>query len=250
MTSLIINGISGKMGQAVAAAAEQNGFSICAGADQFQTEVSPWPLYEDLAYCTQKAEVVIDFSRPAALEGLLSYCLRNGCGAVIATTGFAAEDLAKIREASKHVPIFMSANMSLGVNMVLDLICRAAKVLGEQYDIEIIEKHHNQKIDAPSGTALMMADAINEVFNGEKQYVHGRSGTPGKRDAKEIGIHAVRGGTVVGEHEISFFGRDEVISIKHCAQSRALFAGGALRAARFIVGKPPGMYSMKELFSE
>ena len=197
---------------------------------------------------TGEADAVIDFSSPAALDGLLAFALERKVPLVLATTGYSDEQLAQIDEASKRIPIFRSANMSLGINVLLELVKKAAAVLGDSYDIEIVEKHHNRKVDAPSGTALMIADAAASALNFKPEYVYERHSVRQSRDKKEIGISAVRGGTIVGIHEIMFAGRDEIIEIKHTAMSREIFANGAVKAAKFLAGmSKPGMYDMSML---
>ena len=195
-----------------------------------------------------EADAVIDFSSPVALNDILSVGIEKNLPLVLCTTGYSEEQLAKINEASKKVAILRSANMSLGINLLLGLVQAAAKVLSDaNFDIELVEKHHNQKVDAPSGTALALADAINEALNNEYNYKYDRSAERVKRDKKEIGISAVRGGTIVGEHEVIFAGTDEVIEFKHTAYSKAIFGKGAVSAAKYLAGKPAGMYSMKDV---
>lgn len=197
----------------------------------------------------EKPDAIIDFSSPKAIEGELEYAIKNNVPVVIGSTGFTPEQLDSINEAAKHVAIFRTANFSLGVNLLCKLVKQAAQTLGEKFDIEIIEKHHSQKVDAPSGTALMLADSANQAFNGEKSYLNGREGVCGKR-GNEIGIHAVRGGTIVGEHEVDFCGEDEIISLSHSARSKKVFAAGAIKAAKWIAGKPAGLYNMSDLLSD
>jgi 4-hydroxy-tetrahydrodipicolinate reductase len=180
----------------------------------------------------------------------LEYAKNNRLGIVLASTGFSSEDLALVDEYSHYIPIFKTANLSLGINVMQALCKAAAEILGNGFDVEIIEKHHNLKKDAPSGTALMLADSVNEAFDNSKEYVHGREGIVGAREKSEIGIHAVRGGTIVGEHEVIFAGEDEVITISHSAASKRVFAVGAIRAAKFLKGKEAGMYAMKQLLAE
>jgi 4-hydroxy-tetrahydrodipicolinate reductase len=191
----------------------------------------------------------VDFSSPKALPSLLNCVLEKKIPLIIATTGQNQEDKAAIAEASKSLPIFASANMSLGVNLLSEVAQTAATVLGESFDIEIIERHHNQKKDAPSGTALLLAESINEVFLKGKNYVYGRYGRDALRQRSDLGIHAIRGGTIVGEHEIVFAGKDELVELRHSAASRHIFALGALEAVRYLLGKPPGLYSMKEMIT-
>jgi 4-hydroxy-tetrahydrodipicolinate reductase len=195
-----------------------------------------------------KADVIIDFSSPVHLEEMLNFAMSRGVGIILCTTGFTKEQLALIDEATKVIPILRSANMSMGINLILKLVQEAAVILAEAgFDIEIVEKHHNKKVDAPSGTALALADAMNEVLNNEYEYKYDRSGERVMRSTKEIGISAVRGGTIVGEHEIIFAGTDEVIEIKHTAYSKAIFAKGAVQAAKYLPGKAAGMYMMSDL---
>jgi len=194
--------------------------------------------------------VVIDFSSPKALDGLLAFCTGRKIPMVLATTGYSDQQIAQIVEASKTVPVFRSGNMSLGINVLIDLVKRAAAVLGDTSDIEIIEQHHKRKVDAPSGTALMIADAASSVLNYDAEYNYGRHDRRAPRPKNEIGISSVRGGTIVGVHEVIFAGRDEVIEIKHTAMSREIFANGAVRAAKFLIGKAPGMYNMEQLVAE
>lgn len=247
MVSILINGACGKMGRMLTETAAQHGVSVVAGIDRYAAGAKAYyPLYEKLEDCTQTADVMVDFSRPDALDGLLEFCLKHNMGLVLATTGYEKEDIAAIREAAKKIPIFKTANMSLGVNVMLDLVRKAAIALPE-FDIEIIEKHHNAKVDAPSGTALLIADAMKEVCLTDKEYVFGRHTKTQRRRREEIGIHAVRGGTVTGEHEVDFFGDDEVVTITHSAASRKIFALGALKAAEYLVGRKPGLYDMQDV---
>lgn len=247
MVSILINGACGKMGRMLTETAAQHGVSVAAGIDRYAAGAKAYyPLYEKLEDCTQTADVMVDFSRPDALDGLLEFCLKHKMGLVLATTGYEEADLAAIREAAKKIPIFKTANMSLGINVMLDLVRKAAVALPE-FDIEIIEKHHNAKVDAPSGTALLIADAMKEVCLTDKEYVFGRHTKTQRRRREEIGIHAVRGGTVTGEHEVDFFGDDEVVTITHSAASRKIFALGALKAAEYLVGRKPGLYDMQDV---
>jgi len=195
----------------------------------------------------QKADVIIDFSHHSAIDALLDYSEATGTPAVICTTGLSEAQVARIQTLSATVPLLRSGNMSVGVNLLLDLVARAAQTLYAAYDIEIIEKHHNRKVDAPSGTALMLAQAAKEAVPEHREYTYGRQGTDCKRKPEEIGIHAIRGGTIVGEHSVIFAGNDEIIEISHTAISRGVFAGGAVRAAEFLVNQQPGLYSMKEV---
>ena len=245
---IIISGCNGRMGRVVESICEADpDVSVVAGFD-VSLESRDFPVFVSPANFTGEADAVIDFSSPAALDGLLAFALERKVPLVLATTGYSDEQLAQIDEASKHIPIFRSANMSLGINVLLELVKKAAAVLGDSYDIEIVEKHHNRKVDAPSGTALMIADAAASALNFKPEYVYERHSVRQSRDKKEIGISAVRGGTIVGIHEIMFAGRDEIIEIKHTAMSREIFANGAVKAAKFLAGvSKPGMYDMSML---
>lgn len=245
---IIISGCNGRMGRVVESICEADpDVSVVAGFD-VSLESRAFPVFVSPANFTGEADAVIDFSSPAALDGLLAFALERKVPLVLATTGYSDEQLAQIDAASKHIPIFRSANMSLGINVLLELVKKAAAVLGDSYDIEIVEKHHNRKVDAPSGTALMIADAAASALNFKPEYVYERHSVRQSRDKKEIGISAVRGGTIVGIHEIMFAGRDEIIEIKHTAMSREIFANGAVKAAKFLAGvSKPGMYDMSML---
>lgn len=245
---IIISGCNGRMGRVVESICEADpDVSVVAGFD-VSLESRAFPVFVSPANFTGEADAVIDFSSPAALDGLLAFALERKVPLVLATTGYSDEQLAQIDEASKHIPIFRSANMSLGINVLLELVKKAAAVLGDSYDIEIVEKHHNRKVDAPSGTALMIADAAASALNFKPEYVYERHSVRQSRDKKEIGISAVRGGTIVGIHEIMFAGWDEIIEIKHTAMSREIFANGAVKAAKFLAGvSKPGMYDMSML---
>lgn len=245
---IIISGCNGRMGRVVESICEADpDVSVVAGFD-VSLESRAFPVFVSPANFTGEADAVIDFSSPAALDGLLAFALERKVPLVLATTGYSDEQLTQIDEASKRIPIFRSANMSLGINVLLELVKKAAAVLGDSYDIEIVEKHHNRKVDAPSGTALMIADAAASALNFKPEYVYERHSVRQSRDKKEIGISAVRGGTIVGIHEIMFAGRDEIIEIKHTAMSREIFANGAVKAAKFLAGvSKPGMYDMSML---
>ena len=247
---IIVCGACGKMGGNVLSllADDTQATAVC-GVDLFPKEIGI-PVYKTFADVTEQADVIIDFSSPIGLKERLDYAKANGLGVVLAATGFTADDLKMVDEYAKEIAIFKTANLSLGVNLMQALIKTAAEVLGDAYDLEIIERHHNLKKDAPSGTALMLADTINQAFDGGKKYVNGRDGIVGAREKTEIGIHAVRGGTIVGEHEVMFAGEDEIITITHSARSKRVFAVGAIRAAKFLMGKAAGMYEMKHLLTE
>lgn len=250
MVNIAIVGCNGKMGHFVADAVAQNSDATAVfGVDAFGESTYDFPVYKSFKEITEKPDVIIDFSNPAVLDGMLEYALENSVPCVICTTGFSAEQIEKIKEASEKIAVFHSGNMSLGINLLIELTKEAAKVLGNSFDIEIIEKHHNLKVDAPSGTALMIADGISETLENEPQYVYDRHTYRKKRSKNEIGIHAVRGGTIVGEHDVIFAGHDEVITISHQAQSKEVFAVGSVNAAVFLAGQKPGMYNMGNLLS-
>lgn len=246
MIKIIIRGCNGRMGQVISeiVSADEN-VEIVAGIDLQDTGKNPYPVYEHLIDCKAAADVLIDVSSAKGLTELLTACRERKLPVVLCTTGFSANQLNEIEEAAKDVAILRSANMSLGINTLSKLAAAAAKILTEAgFDMEIVERHHNQKLDAPSGTALMLADSINRTLDGDYHYVYDRSTRRQVRDKKEIGISAVRGGTIVGEHEIIFAGRDEVIEIRHAAYSRSIFGTGAVQAAKYLAGKPAGMYDM------
>ena len=249
MVNIALVGCNGKMGKAVTSAAEsRNDCKIIFGADPFGTPAYDYPVFESLAVSDKKADVIIVFSNPASLDDVLAYALENSVPCVLCTTGYSPEQVEKIKKASESVAIFYSGNMSLGINLLIELSKEAAKILGAaDFDIEIVEKHHNQKIDAPSGTAMALADAINQAMEERYHYVYDRSQVREKREKTEIGIHAVRGGNIVGEHDVIFAGRDEVIELTHRATSREVFAVGAVKAAKFLAGKPASLYTMKEV---
>ena len=233
------------MGAAVIAAAKEAGDRIVAGVDINPAADSPFPIFTSPEEFQGRADVIVDFSHHSALPGLLAYAVRTGTPLVVCTTGHTEEETAAMKEASERVAVFFSRNMSLGINLLISLCRRAAATLGADFDIEIIEKHHNKKLDAPSGTALMIADALSE--DAEHSYVYDRHAERRQRARGEIGLHAVRGGTIVGEHEVLFCGKDEVITLSHSAASREVFATGAIRAARFMKGRAPGFYNMEDV---
>ncbi len=249
MINILLCGANGKMGKAVARAVEQtDGVQIAAGFD-LNTESDTFPVYSSFADIREKADCIIDFSHPSVLDGLLEYAVKTNTPAVICTTGLSKEQVSKIEFYSREVPLFFSANMSIGVNLLMDLVSRAAKILDGSFDIEIVEKHHNQKLDAPSGTALAIADTISDAVSFNPQYVYDRHSVRKKRGKTEIGIHAVRGGNIVGEHTVIFAGTDEVIEITHSAASKEVFAVGAVKAAVFMQKCPPGLYAMNDLIA-
>ena len=249
MKKIIISGCNGRMGRVVAdICAADPDVEVTAGFDVLGQNDRPFPVFSNPALCTVQADAVIDFSSPAALDGLLEFGRRTGTPLVLATTGYQEDQLAAIDQAAQTLPIFRSANMSLGINVLLDLVKRAAAVLGESCDIEIVERHHNRKVDAPSGTALMIADAARSALPFQSDYVYDRHSVRKPREKQEIGISSVRGGTIVGDHSILFAGRDEVIEISHHAASREIFANGAVAAAKFLSQvSAPGLYSMSDL---
>ncbi len=249
MIKVIISGASGKMGGFVTDACNNDSdIQIVAGVDKVNVGQC-FPIYPNFASVTAKTDVIIDFSHPVLLDSVLDYAKSNNSAVVLATTGYSDAQIEQIKNASKTIPIFFSFNMSLGVNLICSLAKKAANILGNDFDIEIVEKHHNQKIDAPSGTAIMLANAINECFDNNKVYEYDRHSKRQKRLNKEIGIHSVRGGTIVGEHDVIFAGHDETITISHSAQSKEVFAVGAVKAAKFICGKVAGMYDMSSVVS-
>jgi len=252
MVRAIICGVNGKMGQVVSECiAKKEDVAVIAGVDKFpEMRPNPFPVYGNIFECEIDADVVIDFSRPEAISGVLTYAHLKNMAVVIATTGFSPSEMNTIKAYSEKIPIFMSANMALGVNLQYDLVKKAAEFLGHAYDIEIVEKHHNTKIDSPSGTALALADSINSAFPKPLDYTYGRHSKTEKRTDSEIGIHAVRGGTLVGEHEVMFIGNDEIVEINHRALSKHIFANGAIRAANFIAGRQAGLYNMSDMITE
>ena len=246
MTSIILSGACGHMGRVIAdTVRKKDGFEIVCDFDIKQDAASPFPVYSSPKEFSGRADVIIDFSHPSAFEGVLDYAVNTKTPVVFATTGLSEEQKNKMKAASEKTAVFYSANMSLGISVITVLAKRAAEILGDDFDIEIIEKHHHRKLDAPSGTALAIADELNEKDDFE--YVYDRHSVRKARSPKEIGIHSVRGGTIVGEHTVLFAGNDEVIEIKHSAASREIFATGAIAAAGFLKGKPAGMYSMKDI---
>mgnify|MGYP005822279507 CR=1 FL=1 len=249
MTNIILCGCNGKMGHAVQNLVPQREeCTIVAGVVITPQEASPFPVYASLEAVQEQAQVVVDFSNPSALSSILEYCRSHpGTAAVLCTTGYSAEQTQEIQKAAKELPLFYSRNMSLGVNLLIELAKKAESVLGDGFDVEIVEMHHNQKIDAPSGTALMIADAINQVRENSMQYVYDRHSQRKKREKKEIGLHSVRGGSIVGEHQVIFAGQSEVLTLSHSAQSKELFAVGAVNAALFMNCKGPGLYDMSHL---
>ncbi len=249
MINIILCGASGRMGRFIAEeAGKSDCLQIVAGVDQFPSPAD-FPIVPTFSDLKVSADVIIDFSNPSTLESLLAYTKENRLPVVIATTGYTDEQIRAIHAAAEEIPVFFTFNMSLGVNLLANLAKRAAEVLGDGFDIEIIEKHHNQKLDAPSGTAIMLANAVNSAFDDQLNYEYDRHSKRAKRPKNEIGIHSVRGGTIVGEHEVLFAGHDEIISLSHSARSREIFAVGALRAAQFLCSRPAGLYQMDDLMN-
>lgn len=251
MTRILLSGCNGKMGRVITTSVgERVDCKIVAGFDINTERHAGYPVYANPSNCQIEADVIIDFSHPSALSGVLNYARTHQLPVVVATTGLSSEQVEQVKQASLEVPVFHSGNMSLGISLITELARKAASVLGNDFDIEIIEKHHNQKIDAPSGTALMLADALSESVEYNAKYVYERHSVRQKRGKQEIGISSIRGGTIVGEHEILFAGHDEMISISHSAMSKEIFAVGAINAALFLINKTPGLYCMADLVRE
>ena len=249
MTKVIMHGCNGKMGQMITGLiAADDEIEIVAGVDAFETGNNTYPVFKSIGLCDIGADVVIDFSNAQAIDGLLDYCMEKKLPCVLCTTGLSEAQLQKVEEAGEKTAVLKSANMSLGINLLLELLKDAAGILAPAgFDIEIVEKHHNKKVDAPSGTALALADSINEELDNAYEYIYDRSGRREKRPVKEIGLSAVRGGTIVGEHDVIFAGADEVITFSHTAYSKAVFGKGAIQAAKFLAGKPAGKYDMSDV---
>ncbi len=250
MTKIFLVGACGKMGRVIAeCVSTRNDCAVVGGVDVVCEKYSDFPIYSSFSQVSEKPDVIIDFSHPSALKDTLDYAVTNKVPAVIATTGLDEQHIALVNEAAKKVPVFFTYNMSLGVNLLAELAKMATKVLANDFDIEIVEAHHNQKIDAPSGTAIMLADAINETLDNEYEYEYDRHSKREKRPKKEIGMHAIRGGTIVGEHEIIFAGRDEIVKLSHSARSKEIFAVGAINAAIYLKEQKNGIYSMSDLLA-
>jgi 4-hydroxy-tetrahydrodipicolinate reductase len=246
-----MNGCNGKMGQCITGICREDAdIEIVAGIDVYDGIKNDYPVFPSIGECDVKADAVIDFSNAKAVDALLDYCEKTKTPVVLCTTGLSEEQLARVEETAKKVAVLKSANMSLGINTLLELLKKAALVFAPAgFDMEIVEKHHNQKLDAPSGTALALADSMNEALAEDYHYVYDRSTERKKRDKNEIGIASVRGGSIVGEHEVIFAGQDEVIEFKHTAYSKAVFAKGAVEAAKFLNGKPAGRYDMADVIA-
>lgn len=251
MIKVIMNGCNGKMGQVISGlVAGDEELTMVAGIDPVDDGHNPYPVFADITACDIEADVLIDFSTAKVVDKLLDYCVEKNLPCVLCTTGLSPEQLEKVAESAKKVAILKSANMSLGINLLLKMLKEAAGVLAPAgFDIEVVEKHHNLKLDAPSGTALALADSINEEFDNSYEYVYDRSTRREKRSQKEIGISAVRGGTIVGDHDVIFAGTDEVITFSHTAYSKSVFAKGAVQAAKYLAGKEAGMYTMADVIN-
>lgn len=251
MTNIILCGCSGRMGEAVSKLIDdRNDAKIVAGVDvSTSAQVSGFPIFQSISEFTGKADVILDFSHHTALPSLLNYAIATSTPLVVCTTGHTEEELSLMKAASEKVAVFFSGNMSIGINLLIELCKKASETLGTSFDVEIIEKHHNKKLDAPSGTALMLANAIKDTRE-QTEYVYDRQSVRRQRSPEEIGIHSVRGGTIVGEHEVIFAGNNEMITISHSAMSREIFAAGAVRAAAYLSGKPAGMYNMSNVIND
>ncbi len=251
MTKVVITGANGKMGKVIASIIEQrNDCKVIGGIDLNTAPNGSFPIVSSFDELTEKPDVIIDFSHPSVLDSLLGYCTSTATPVVIATTGYTDEQKAQITAASEKIPVFFTFNFSLGINLLASLAKTAVKILGDQFDIEILEKHHATKVDAPSGTAYMLADAINSASDIDYEYVYDRHSVRQRRGKKELGISAIRGGTITGDHDIIFAGRDEVITLSHHAASKEVFAVGAVNAAVFLAGKAAGMYDMSDLIAD
>lgn len=252
MVRIIMHGCNGKMGQVISGMiAEDPELEMAAGIDPRDDGHNPYPVFSDITQCDVEADCLIDFSTASVVDRMIDYCVEKRLPCVLCTTGLSKEQLAKVEDASKKIAILRSANMSLGINLLLKLLKKASNVLAPAgFDIEVLEKHHNLKLDAPSGTALALADSINEELGGAYEYVFDRSGRRQQRPEKEIGISAVRGGTIVGEHDVIFAGTDEVVTFSHTAYSKAVFGRGAVQAAKFLAGRPAGLYDMSNVIED
>jgi len=250
MTRIIVSGCNGKMGRMITACVSNRcDCEIVAGLDINTESYGGFPVYANPRNCDIEADAIIDFSHPSALDGVLAYAKEHHLPVVVATTGLTADQIQSVKDASSDVPVFFSANMSLGISLLAELAKKAAALLGQDFDVEIVEKHHNQKIDAPSGTALLLADSLSEALPYDAEYVYDRHAVRQKRAKQEIGFSSIRGGTIVGEHDVIFAGRDEVITLSHSAASKEVFAVGAINAALFLTTQAPGYYSMRDLIN-
>lgn len=244
-----MHGCNGRMGQVISGMiADDPELTMAAGIDPKDEGHNPYPVFADISLCDAEADCVIDFSTAAVVDRLLDYCVERGLPCVLCTTGLSDEQQKRVQEAAQKTAVLKSANMSLGINLLMQLLKKAASVLGPAgFDVEVVEKHHNQKLDAPSGTALALADSMKEELGSDYGYVFDRSTRREKRPKMEIGISAVRGGTIVGEHDVLFAGTDEVVTFSHTAYSRAVFGRGAVQAAKYLAGKPAGLYDMSDV---
>ena len=251
MVKILLHGCNGAMGQAVSEIVKgTDAAEIAAGVDVDCRSLNGYPVYENLAGVAEEADVIVDFAAAAAVDGLLRFAEAKRIPLVLCTTGLSDAQLARVRECAGYIAVLRSANMSLGVNLLLKLVQDAARVLAASgFDVEVVEKHHNRKLDAPSGTALALAESVNEAADGSYHFVYDRHDRHEKRDPKEIGISSVRGGSIVGEHDVIFVGPDEVVTLSHTAYSRAVFAKGAVEAALFLAGRPAGLYSMADVIA-
>ena len=251
MTNIILSGCNGKMGRVITRLASQDeNAKIVAGIDIADFGENDYPVFKNPMDCDVPADVIVDFSHPSVFENLMEFAKAKKIPVIMATTGLSDEQRAALSEYSKEIPVFFSANMSLGINLIIALAKKATAILEGNFDIEIIEKHHNQKIDAPSGTAIAIADAIAETLTNTPEYVYDRHSVRKKREKREIGIHSIRGGSIVGEHQVIYAGQDETIELKHQATSKEVFAVGAIKAAKFMNGKPAGFYTMDDLIGD
>lgn len=249
MIKVILCGASGKMGKFITASAlNDKELEIVAGVDKINCG-QPYPVFDSFSKINTAADVIIDFSNPVLLDDMLKYVIEKNVPVVIATTGYSETQISQIKETANKIPVFFTFNMSIGVNLICSLAKKAASILGNDFDVEIIEKHHNQKIDAPSGTAIMLANAVNSVFDDTMNYEYDRHSKRQKRTKNEIGIHSIRGGTIVGEHDVVFAGHDELVTISHTALSKEVFAVGAIKAAKFLYNKTAGLYDMNSIMS-
>ncbi|MFZ7130791.1 MAG: 4-hydroxy-tetrahydrodipicolinate reductase [Eubacteriales bacterium] len=247
---ILLSGCNGGMGQVLQGViSNESDMVVAAGFDRLTNENTSFPVYTHLSDCTEDIDVIIDFSHYSTFEPILTFALEKKIPLVMATTGLTSENENALRRVSKNIPVFRTANMSVGINVLLDLVAQAAKQLKE-FDIEIVEKHHNKKADSPSGTALMFAQEINAALNDNLNFTYGREGKSTKRTEHELGIHAIRGGTISGEHTVIYAGEDEIIEIKHTATSKKVFAKGAVKAARYIADKKNGFYDMRKILNQ
>ncbi|SDA48447.1 dihydrodipicolinate reductase [Butyrivibrio sp. INlla18] len=251
MTKMIMHGCNGRMGHVIIDLVKEDPeIEVVAGVDAFGENSYDFPVFKSLAECNVDADVIVDFSNASAVDGLLDHCVARNIPVVLCSTGLSEQQLSKVKETATKVAVLKSANMSVGVNALLKVLKEVSPLFAAAgFDIEIVEKHHNQKLDAPSGTAIALADSINESLNNEYEYVYDRSTRREKRPVKEIGISAVRGGTIVGDHDVIFAGHDEVVTLSHRAYSRAIFGKGAIEAAKYLAGKAAGMYDMSDVLA-